>query len=298
MTKRKSIRGALTGMIEGLPPASEQAATTLPIIEIRTGAAHQPRRRAEDANLQDLIASIRAQGVLQPLLVRPVDGGHELVAGERRLRAAQLAGLAEVPVFIRELSDDAALEAALVENLQREDMEIIDEVDATLTLVAHRLSIPRDAARHRLMEQRSRQADSEQLPELEKLFALLGRGTWQSFVKNKLRILNWPEPILNAMRENGLGYSIAGIIAAAPVEHQAELLALAVSGVGKAQVRLRAKDLNPPRSRKIDRQRAIRVARKLASERWLAGLNDQEEKELEAWLNNMPTAVRQAVEPK
>jgi len=299
MTKRRSIKGALSSMIEDLAPAAEQlaSASLLPVTSITVGAAHQPRRRAEDANLQDLVVSIREQGVLQPLLVRPVDKGYELVAGERRWRAAQLAGLTEVPVLIREMTDAQALEAALVENLQREDMEVIDEVDATLTLVAHRLGIPRDAARHRLMAQRGLKADQETLPELEALFSLLGRGTWQSFVKNKLRILNWPDPVLTAMREHGLGYSIAGIIAAAPTQHQAELLQIALAQGSKAQVQAASKRLNPPKSRRVDRQRTILIARKLASERWLAGLNDEDEKALEAWLKKMPERIRQAVEP-
>ncbi|GGR16227.1 ParB/RepB/Spo0J family partition protein [Deinococcus ruber] len=293
-SKKPAPGARLAGLITS---AAEETPTSLPLTDIRTGAAHQPRRRAEDANLQELAASIRVKGILQPLLVRPTASGYELVAGERRLRAAELAGLTEVPVLIRELTDAEALEAALIENLQREGMEIIDEVDATLTLVANRLGIPRDQARHRLMAQRTRDAQAEDLPELEALFALLGRGTWQSFVKNKLRILNWPDTVLAAMRDHGLAYSIAGIIAAAPTEHQAELLAYALTKTSKAQVRTRAKTLNPPKSRRIDRQRTILMARKLASERWLASLNDQDEKELEAWLKKMPERIRQAVEP-
>lgn len=299
MTPRKSIKGQLTGLVEGMEAAGQKALTaaTVPVTSIRTGAAHQPRRRAEDANLQELVASIREQGVLQPLLIRPVKGGYELVAGERRLRAAQLAGLTEVPVHVRDLTDAQALEAALVENLQRENMEIIDEVDATLTLVASRLSIPRDAARHRLMALLSSKTETEH-PALDELFALLGKGTWQSFAKNKLRILNWPDEVLAAMRDQGLAYTIAGIIAAAPAEHQKELLKFALGKASKAQVRAEAKKLNPPKSRRIDRQATILMARKLASERWLASLDDQDEKELEAWLKKMPERIRQAVGPQ
>ncbi|WP_304524728.1 ParB/RepB/Spo0J family partition protein [Deinococcus sp. KNUC1210] len=297
MTRRRSIKGQLTDLVADMAPAAEETPTTLPISRISTGAAHQPRRRAEDANLQELTASIRVKGILQPLLVRPTASGYELVAGERRLRAAELAGLTEVPVLIRELSDAEALEAALIENLQREGMEIIDEVDATLTLVANRLGIPRDQARHRLLAHKGRTAPQEDLPELEALFALLGRGTWESFVKNKLRILNWPDVVLAAMRDHGLAYSIAGIIAAAPTEHQAELLAYALTKTSKAQVRTRAKQLNPPKSRLVDRQRTVLMARKLASERWLASLNEADEKELAAWLKKMPERIRQAVEP-
>jgi ParB family chromosome partitioning protein len=299
VTRRKSIKGELTGLVENMEAAGKESSTSasVSVTSIRTGAAHQPRRRAEDANLQDLVTSIREQGVLQPLLIRPVKGGYELVAGERRLRAAQLAGLTEVPVHVRELTDAQALEAALVENLQREGMEIIDEVDATLTLVAHRLSIAKDAARHRLMAMLSARTETES-PELDDLFALLGRGTWQSFAKNKLRILNWPEEVLAAMRDQGLAYTIAGIIAAAPTEHQKELLKFALGKASKAQVRAEAKKLNPPKSRRIDRQATILMARKLASERWLASLNDQDEKELEAWLKKMPERIRQAVQPR
>ncbi|WP_407542438.1 ParB/RepB/Spo0J family partition protein (plasmid) [Deinococcus radiomollis] len=298
MTRRKSIKGQLSGLVDGMEAASRSAhgSTNAPVSSIRTGAAHQPRRRAEDANLQDLVTSIREQGILQPLLIRPIPGGYELVAGERRLRAAQLAGLTEVPVHIRDLTDAQALEAALVENLQREGMEIIDEVDATLALVANRLGIHRDAARHRLMAMLSSKVEADS-PELDELFALLGKGTWQSFAKNKLRILNWPENVLSAMRNQGLAYTIAGIIAAAPTEYQAELLQFALGKTSKAQVRARAKELNPPKSRRIDRQATIVMARKLASERWLASLNDQDERELEDWLGKMPDRIRQALKP-
>ena len=96
----------------------------------------QPRRAFDEDALKSLAASIKSQGVLQPLLVRPVSGGkYEIIGGERRWRASQMAGLSEVPVIIRELDDGKALEVALVENVQRSDLTPIDEAAGYLRLV-------------------------------------------------------------------------------------------------------------------------------------------------------------------
>ena len=96
----------------------------------------QPRKHFDDGALSDLAASIAQHGVLQPLLVRPLPGGtYQLVAGERRWRASRMAGLTEVPVVIREMSDREASEIALIENLQRQDLNPIEEADGYRTLM-------------------------------------------------------------------------------------------------------------------------------------------------------------------
>jgi ParB family chromosome partitioning protein len=102
-------------------------------IEFLRPSPQQPRRRFDESELETLVQSIRERGVLQPLLVRPSGGGaagYEIVAGERRWRAAQRAGLHEVPVVVRELSDQETLELALIENLQRADLSPLDEAHA------------------------------------------------------------------------------------------------------------------------------------------------------------------------
>ena len=107
--------------------AEEQAGVrTMPVAEIHPNP-HQPRKDFDQDALNDLAASIREQGLIQPILVRPVESGHEIVAGERRWRASQLAGLSEVPVVVRELSEQQALALALIENLQREDLNPLEE---------------------------------------------------------------------------------------------------------------------------------------------------------------------------
>jgi ParB family chromosome partitioning protein len=100
--------------------------TELPVTSIRPNP-RQPRHHIDERTLGELEASIRAQGILQPLLVRKVGDHYELIAGERRFQASQRAGLTHVPVVVRDLADEQVLEAALVENLQREDLDPIDE---------------------------------------------------------------------------------------------------------------------------------------------------------------------------
>lgn len=118
--------------IEGEGNAPER---TLPVKKLQPGTV-QPRHYFDDDALKSLSQSIKAQGVISPLLVRPIGGDkYEIIAGERRWRASQLAGLTEVPVIIRELDDGKALEVALVENVQRADLNPIDEAEGYLRLV-------------------------------------------------------------------------------------------------------------------------------------------------------------------
>ncbi len=115
--------------------SSGSAEATLPV-DYLTPSGVQPRKVFDEDSISSLSASIKAQGVLQPLLVRPMeDGKFEIIAGERRWRASKAAGLTEVPVIIRELDDGKALEVALVENVQRSDLNPIDEAAGYLRLV-------------------------------------------------------------------------------------------------------------------------------------------------------------------
>jgi len=110
--------------------------TSLKVADMIAGK-YQPRRRFDDASLAELSASIKAQGIMQPIVVRKtVSGKHEIIAGERRFRAAQLAGLAEVPVIVKEVDDKTALTLALIENLQRQDLNAIEEAHGLQRLIA------------------------------------------------------------------------------------------------------------------------------------------------------------------
>ena len=111
--------------------AAPAAADSTVAIELISPSRFQPRKEFDPEALAELASSVKTQGILQPLLVRPrAAGGYELIAGERRLRAAKLAGLARVPVVVRDADDRTAFELALVENLQREDLDPLEEAEA------------------------------------------------------------------------------------------------------------------------------------------------------------------------
>lgn len=132
MSERK--RQALGRGLGALIPAVEESAVDGELAQVSLDEVfpnpEQPRRRFEEGALEELASSIREQGVLQPLLVRRVPGGYELVAGERRLRASRMAGLDQVPVLVRGIEDERRLELALIENIQRENLNPVEEAQA------------------------------------------------------------------------------------------------------------------------------------------------------------------------
>ena len=161
----------------------------------------QPRKIFHPDALEELAESIRQHGILQPLSVRRVGAGYELIAGERRLRAAQIAGLREIPCIVMTMDEKESSMAAMVENLQRQDLDFIEEA----TGIA------------RLMEQfRMSQ---------EQVARLLGKS--QSAVANKLRLLRHSDPVLQALRENNLTERHARALLKIPTE-QEKLSAIAV----------------------------------------------------------------------
>jgi ParB family chromosome partitioning protein len=131
--KQKGLGRGLDALLGGNETARESLGT-IDTARIRPGR-YQPRTRMDEQALAELAQSIRAQGLLQPVVVRPVDGGYELIAGERRWRAAQMAGLAQVPAVVREVPDDAALVMGLIENIQREDLNPMEEAAGVQRLI-------------------------------------------------------------------------------------------------------------------------------------------------------------------
>ena len=135
MIKPKGLGRGLDALLGADSPPPRESLLTLPVSRIQPGK-YQPRTRMDQQALAELAASIRAQGLMQPLLVRPVDRErYELIAGERRWRAAQMAGLDEVPAIVREVPDEAALALSLIENIQREDLNPMEEAAGVQRLV-------------------------------------------------------------------------------------------------------------------------------------------------------------------
>ncbi len=135
--KRQVLGRGLGALIPGSEKAVEQGEMLLVPVEEVFPNPEQPRRAFDATRLAELAASIKEKGVLQPILVQRVPGGYELVAGERRLRASKLAGLKRVPVLMKKLDQNDRLELALVENIQREDLNPIEEAQAYRELQGH-----------------------------------------------------------------------------------------------------------------------------------------------------------------
>jgi len=137
MIRPKGLGRGLDALLSGSDDAtpSQEMLQVLAVDRLRPGK-YQPRTRMDAASLAELADSIREQGVMQPILVRPVDGGKfEIVAGERRWRAAQQAGLREVPTLVRTIADRAALALSLIENIQREDLNPLEEAQGFQRLI-------------------------------------------------------------------------------------------------------------------------------------------------------------------
>jgi ParB family chromosome partitioning protein len=135
-----------------------------PIEEIRPSKS-QPRKTFSNEKLDELAASIREKGIIQPLVVRRKDDHYELIAGERRWRAAQKAGLRDLPVVIQDVSDDTALEMALIENIQREDLNAVEEAEAYHALM-ERFTLSQEELAKRVGKERSTVANSLRLLKL------------------------------------------------------------------------------------------------------------------------------------
>lgn len=154
--------GALLPDARAQAPAAGGGLTRLPIDQIHADRAN-PRKAFDEAELEELAVSLKQQGVLQPVLVRrDPRGGYRLIAGERRWRAAQRAGLSEVPVIIREASDAEAYELALVENIQRADLNPLEEAEAYRRLIEER-RLTQDQVADRVGKDRSTVANSLRL---------------------------------------------------------------------------------------------------------------------------------------
>lgn len=191
---KKSGLGRGLGVLVGeadAETAGMRPDSTLPIDEIHPNKG-QPRKRFKEDELEELADSIRQNGVLQPLLVRKVGSSYEIVAGERRYQAAQKAGLKELPVIIREISDDEVFKLALIENLQRSDLSPLEEANGYRQLI-----------KERGLTQ-------------EELAKILSKS--RSTITNTLRLLDLPEEVQRLVEEGELTAGHARAILAVPSE--------------------------------------------------------------------------------
>ena len=202
-------------------PEPEAAAQVVAIARIHL-PQEQPRRYFDSEKLQQLVISVKELGILEPLLVRPREqGDYELVAGERRYRAAQTAGLTSVPVVVRKLTDAEALQLSLVENLQREDLNPVEETEGILQLLAIQLNKSVEEATALLYRMQNEVKGkvtqnvlgSSEEEQVRAMFDSLGLMSWESFVSSRLPLLNLPEEVISALRQDQIEYTKASVIA-------------------------------------------------------------------------------------
>lgn len=224
---------ALFGTVE----PTESSDRSLPLANI-IPSAQQPRRYFDPGKLNHLVESVKQHGILEPLLVRPGEKGkYQLIAGERRYRAATILGLSEVPVVIRDFDDQEALQVALVENLQREDLNPIEETEGVLDLVALRIKKQREdvitllnQAAHPNRNSVDNVIHTQEWQILQEVFDVVGRFTPESFRTNRLPLLNLPNDVLEALRQGKLEYTKARVLARIKDEaKRGELLNMVIS---------------------------------------------------------------------
>jgi len=220
MAKLKGLGRGLDALLSGedsaAPPQGDLR--MLGVTQLKPGK-YQPRTQMDSESLQELADSIRAQGLMQPILVREMAGGYEIIAGERRWRAAQLAGLNEVPVLVREVADDAVAAMALIENIQREDLNAIDEAHGLQRLI-HEFGMTHDAVAQAV-------------------------GKSRTTVSNLLRLLNLSRPVQDMLTAGliEMGHARALLPLHAGVQrelaHEIETRGLSVREVERRVARLK-----------------------------------------------------------
>ena len=237
MAKLKGLGRGLDALLGGDEPVAPPAAASdtpreLAVDHLQPGK-YQPRTRMDQDALKELAESIKTQGVIQPILVRPVaDGKYEIIAGERRWRAARMAGLQAVPVVIRNIPDNQALAVALIENIQREDLNPLEEAQG----------IERLTNEFGLTHQSAAEA--------------LGRS--RTAVTNLLRLLELASPVRELLAEGKLDMGHARALLVLPALRQVELAnEIAAKGMTVREVEKRVSELiarpKPRIPRTVDR---------------------------------------------
>jgi ParB family chromosome partitioning protein len=220
MAKLKGLGRGLDALLSGEDNAAPpQGDLRLMNVSQLAPGKYQPRTQMDSESLQELADSIRAQGLMQPILAREVVDGYEIIAGERRWRAAQLAGLAEVPVLVREVADNAVAAMALIENIQREDLNAIDEAHGLQRLI-HEFGMTHDVVAQSV-------------------------GKSRAAVSNLLRLLNLSRPVQDmlvaGLIEMGHARALLPLHAGAQRElaHEIETRGLSVREVERRVARLK-----------------------------------------------------------
>ncbi len=191
-TKKSGLGRGLDALLPIIEEDTSDGVKQVDVSDLQV-SPYQPRKYLDPEALAELASSVAQKGILQPLLVRPLEQGYEIVAGERRFQAAKQAGLKSVPVLVRDLDNQETLEIAIIENLQREDLNPVEEAKAFKQLMGFGMN-------------------------QEKVAEVVGKS--RSAVANTLRLLNLPDEALDALDKSQISAGHARAILSFPEEHQ------------------------------------------------------------------------------
>lgn len=255
ISELEKLNQQLEALVGAQVSSKAKTETTLPVSVI-VRDYNQVRRWFDPEKQAGLTASIKEVGIRERLWVRPLpDGQYQLIAGERRFRAALDARLAEVPVEILEIDDELALTLSLLENLQREDLNPVEEAEGILRLLAKRIDGTVESATSLLYKMKNHQqglvsgnvSPNEKFQVVESVFSTVGRISWLSFVRTRLPLLKLPEDVLEVLRQGQIEYTKAIAIAGVKEEtvRQALLRETIELNLSLSSIKTRIKTLRP-----------------------------------------------------
>ncbi|MEB3188861.1 MAG: ParB/RepB/Spo0J family partition protein [Snowella sp.] len=233
---------------------------------------NQPRRYFDPQAMEALIASVKKDGILQPILVRPLKDKYEIVAGERRYRAALEVGLTEIPIVSKEMTDIEANHYALTENLQRDDLNPVEETESLLQLLALTLNTSPEEVISLLNQQANAKRGftdnvvrNDQLQILESVFQSVGKLSPESFRTHRLPLLNLPPNILEAPRQGKIEYTKAKAIAKVKEEEaRTALLEAAIqNSLSLSEIKTRIAALKPSPDITSPKHQVQKITRRL-----------------------------------
>ena len=236
MAERKVLGKGLGALIPEIPENSGKQDGTLQctIDDIQVNP-HQPRTVFNQEKLEELASSIREKGIIQPLLVKEVEIGYQLIAGERRLRAARLAGLSQVPVIVKNVSEEEQIELSLIENLQREDLNPIEEAESYKKLMH----------------------DFEYTQ--QKLAQVLGKD--RTTIANQIRLLKLPTMVKKALSQNeiSMGHARCLLSITEPLKLREAYRLVLLKGLSVRETEKLAKKMNQVKSRKKVEEKSVHL---------------------------------------
>ena len=274
--------------------ARDKAAELVPVERV-IKSNYQPRRYFAPRQQKQLEASVSTHGILEPLLVRPLHTGkYELVAGERRYLAAKAVGLSHLPVVIKQLTDAEALQIALVENLQRADLNPLEETEGILELLSLEAELTKEEVillLYRLENEAKGKVTQNVLgndlkQQIIGLFDSLGRMSWSSFVSSRLPLLKLPEDILEALRQGKIEYTKACAIASLKDEDaRKKLMASAIAeSLSLREIKERIKEAKPQPQKEEVFTRADNAHRQIKKSKKFLMENPRKRKKIESLL--------------